>query len=153
MRRVGVGMEKADSQRLDALIHQLSDGGMDGRFIESGFHRAVELHPLRHFAAKLARHQRFREFKAEIEQLVACLARHIEHIAEALAHHHAGARTAALDDRVGHQRGAMGDRFKFGDGDVLARQKMFAAFQHRARRIVRRGQLLMDEHFAARLVE
>ena len=83
MGRIGVRVEKANSERFYSLLHQIGDAGAKRCLLRHRLNRAVKLHALHHLTAQMARHERFRKGKSEIEQIVTRLARHIEHVAEA----------------------------------------------------------------------
>jgi hypothetical protein len=106
-------------------------------------------------AAQPARDDRPRENEPQVEEIVAAFAPDIENVAHAGRHQHSGPRALALDQRVGDERGAMHQSGYRADSDAARVQQRLHAVQNGRRRILGRGQelvqrdrprLLVDQH-------
>ncbi len=67
VRRIGIGMQKADRDRLDPERRQPPPQHFDGGGIERDEHLARGIHALGHLEGQLARHQRPRPMEEQIE--------------------------------------------------------------------------------------
>ena len=119
---VGVGVEQADGQRLDPVGHELLDGGADGGLVDRLDDRPVGARPLGHLADV-----------ARVGQRLGLLVHHepeqrprrpglreVEDVPESLRHDEAAERSAALQDGVRGDRGAVEDRVEVGKADARA---------------------------------
>ncbi len=110
MRRVGVGVEKADRHRRDIhrleLARQLARRHLVQRF-DLG---AVGTKPAGHGEAPAPRNDRFRALLMQVEQILAALPADFDDVAKTFSGDHRRRRVAAFDQRVGgggaavHQR-------------------------------------------------
>ena len=149
MRRIAIGVQEADGDRLDAFGDQaLRDGAHLGGF-ERREHVAVAVHAFGHFQAMAARHQRIREVQEQVVDVVALLGAHLQDVAEAARGDQAEARAAALDQGVGDQRGAVDDVADVGERQAGGAQQLGEAFQRADGWVVRRGQALVQADFVA----
>ena len=154
VRGVGVGVEEADRERLDAgRVDQVPHRLAHAVRVQRLDHRAVGRDPLAHLPAAAARDERIGPPEPEVEQVVALLEAHVEDVAEPRGHEHPGRRPAPLDDRVGDEGGSVGDRVDLGHRDVLAGEEGGRALDHRGRGVFRGGEPLVDRDPAAALVE
>ena len=94
------------------LVHAASVEGLD--------HAAVMRDPFADFPAKPPRNQGIGPPQPEIEEVVTLLESHVEDVAEPRGHQHPRLRPPPLDDRVGDEGGAVGDRLDLRHRDVLA---------------------------------
>ena len=151
---VGIAVEEADGERLDAvLVHQLPGRGAHADAIERLLFPPVIEDASRDLAAQVTRRQRLRKSKPQVEQVVPLLETHIEYVAEALGHQHADACALALDHGVRDQGRAVRDRFDVPDRDAGSREQQLDPVQDGHRRVGGRGQLLVDRHRSAARVE
>ena len=146
-------MEEADRNRCHIELAEPTRSLPHRALVERQLDAAVMAHPFAHLEAQPARHQRRRIFYAQVEQVVAALEAHIEDVAEAGGCQHAGYRAAALDHRIGDERGAVHDIADVADRHAVASQQLPGALDHGLRRIVRRGETLVHRHFGAESVE
>ncbi len=101
-----------------------------------------------------ARHERVGELQEQVVDVVALLGAHLEDVAEAARGDQAEARAAALDQGVGDQGGAVHDVADVGEGQVCAAcSSSVEALQRADRRVVRRGQALVQADVVALRVE
>ena len=105
MRGIGIRVEQADRHALDTVRLELGDERPDLLGGEQDECAAVRVHPLRHFEAQVARHQRV-GLRGQIEaiEMRAVLPRDLEHVAEAARRHETHGRAAPLDDGIGDKR-------------------------------------------------
>jgi len=153
VRWIGVGVQETDGDGFDAKLAEASGCRLNRGLIERALDAAVKPNALRYLEPQPARHQRGRIFDAQIEQIVAPLEAHIENVAEAGRRQHAGDGTAALDHRVGDERGAVHDVANVGDGDGFALQQGVDAVEYRFGWVVRRRKPLVHRHLAPRCIE
>ena len=154
VRRVGVGMQEADGEALDALLDQLGDLGQRGIDIERLLDRAVGRQPLHRLAPPRPRHQRLGHLDEQVVELVLALAADLQHVAEARRGEQPGLRALALDQRVGEQRRGMHHAADLLGLRARLLQHPPRAFERTARRIVGRRALLPDDGAAvARIVD
>ena len=152
--RIGVGVEEADGEGLDAgPVHEAANRLAHALAVQALDHRPVVPDPFADLAAKPPRDQRIRPREPQVEQVVALLEAHVEEVAEPRGHQHPGLRPPPLDDRVGDEGRAVGDRLDRGHRDVLAVEEGGRPVEHRDRRIGRRGELLVHRDAAALFVE
>ena len=144
VRGVGVGVQEADSHRLDAQGQELLRRGPDAGLVEFRRDAAIVAHTLGNLDAQRPAHQRWRIFDAQIEQVVAPLETHIHDVAEAGRDQHAGPGALALDDGVGDEGRAMHDLDHVCDVDVVLRGQRLDAVEHGHGWIGRRRQPLVD---------
>ena len=85
VRRVGVGVEEADRDRLDALgAEVVEDLGQAARGRAARRSAPVVRQAARHLAPQVARHERRRLYVVEVEVVGPVAARDLERVAEAL---------------------------------------------------------------------
>ena len=151
---VGVGVEEADGERLDGgRVDQIAHRLAYLPEIQRLDHRAVGRDAFTDLPAAAARDERIGPSQPEVEQVVALLEAHVEEVPEPFGHQHPRRRPAPLDDRVGDEGGAVGDRVDLGHRDVLAGEQGGRALDHRDRGVGWRGEPLVDRDPAATLVE
>ena len=152
--RIGVGVQEADGERLDAGgFDEVAHGRPGALGVQGLDHLSVVTYPLRNLPAQAPRNERIGPCEPEVEQVVALLEAHVEDVAEPRGDQHAGLRTPTFDDRVGDQGGAVGDGLDFRHGHVLAPEEGGGAFDHRNGWVGRRGEALRHRDLAAALVE
>ena len=114
VRRVGVGVEQADGDRLDALVEQAAHRALG----VSGLQRLADVSsgvdPLVHRDPQMARHQDRRLLPGHVVEPRHPKRADLEHVAEALGRDQAGARALALEDRVRGHGGAVADLLHLG---------------------------------------
>jgi hypothetical protein len=98
------------------------------------------------------RHQRIREAEKQVVDVVALLGAHFERVAEAPRGEQAEARAAPLDDRIGHQCGAVDDLRHLGEPDAGLGSERRKPLERRNRRVPRRGQALVERNAAVTAV-
>ena len=144
--RVGVGVEQADRDRLDALGLEVVDDRRAAPLRSSGCAlAAVVREPARHLAPQVARHERRRLHVVEVEVVGPVAARDLERVAEALGRDQRRLDALALGDRVDHERRAVreeADRPSLGDA-ALRDHVEHAALEVGRRRVGLRGQDLL----------
>ncbi len=111
---VGVGVDEHDRQRFGAEFAQARRLALDRVEIDVFADRAVGQGALGHFGAQIAR-DRGHEFAPQPPGLAAVAAAHLQHVAEARGHDHAGFRALALEQRVGADRRAVHDGRELGE--------------------------------------
>ena len=151
---IGIGVQEADGERLDAgRFDEVADRRPGALEVQGRDHLSVVTHPLADLPAQAPWCERVGPREPKIEQVVALLEAHVEDVAEPRGHQHAGLRPAPFDDRVGDEGRAVGDGFDLGHGHVFAPQKGGGAFNHRNRGVGRRGEALQHRDLAAAFVE
>ena len=151
---IGVGVQEADGERLDAgRLDEVADRRPDALEVQGRDHPSVVTHPLRDLPAQAPRNKGIGPREPKIEQVVALLEAHVEDVAEPRGDQHPGLRATPFDDRVGDQRRAVRDGFDLGHGHVFAPQEGSRAFNHRNRGVGRRGEALQHRDLAAAFVE
>ena len=81
--RIGVGVQQADRDRLDAVGPEVVDDRREPGEIERLALPAVMREAAGHLAAQVARHERRRLLVVEVEEVGAVAARDLERVAEA----------------------------------------------------------------------
>ena len=107
--RIDVGMEKADGDRGGAGAADRGDGVIQRALVERRQHLATGLEPLLHAKAQFARHQRFRRRRTQIVAVVLEAFAHFDDVAMALRGQQRDLGAAALQQRIGRNRGAVHD--------------------------------------------
>ena len=144
VRRVGVGVQKADR---DGLRPPAADGphrGADGVLLQRGQDRAVERHPLHDAGAPGAGHERVGLGRLQRVEVGACLAADLENVLEPGGGEQHHARPFALEHGVGSHGGAVRDLDAATVGRSGLRQQDAQSFGDRAGGIIRRRQLLVN---------
>ena len=152
VRRVDVGEEEADGDRLHPLVAKRAGGLAHALFVERLQHRALRRHPpLLHGQPVAAAHERARLPRDVLHDGVVLrplVAADVDDVAVAGGRDHAGLGAVVLQHRVGRDRGAVED---VGDG-VRRRAAPLAergdARRRALRRIVRRGGHLVNRALA-----
>jgi hypothetical protein len=144
MRRVAVGVKERDGDRLNARTCQPLD--LDAHFvqIERAEYRAVARDALVDFAPQRARNQRLGELEEQIVDVVALLLPHFEDVAEAFRGQQSNPGAAALDDRIGDERGAVHDVTDRSEVEPGACDQLHQPRQRAASGIVRGGQAFVQ---------
>ena len=144
MARVGVGVEQADGDRLDALGLEVLDDRRNAAQVERRALAAVVREPARHLAPQVARHERRRLHVVEVEVVGAIAARDLERVAEALSGDQRRLHALALGDRVDDERGAVREEADVSARDAALRDHVEdAALEVGRRRSGLRGQDLL----------
>ncbi len=117
MRRVGEAVQKTNGDRLDAGAFDLAEDAFGIRLVERRHHAALRIHPLLDAPTPAPRHQRRRQVDIDVILLEAVLVADLDGVAEAVGGNEGGARTLALDQRIGRQCRAVND-----DADIAGRQ-------------------------------
>ena len=118
VRRVGVGMQEADRDRLDAVIHEPAQRGAHRVEVERRDTRPSRSIALADLQPVAARDQRLGKAEEQVVDVVALLGPHLEHVAEALRREQAEPRAAPLDQRIGDERRAVHDLADIGERDA-----------------------------------
>ena len=135
-------------------LRQLIDLGQDAALVQRLQHRPVAADALAHLSPPVAGHQRLRVRGEEIVDVVELLDADLQHIAEALRGQQRRTRAAPLDQRVGHERGAVDDLGDLTWLDAGQLQQLAPALEHRACRTLGVGEYLMySRHSPLRDVE
>ena len=107
---IGIGVQEADGERLDAgRFDEVADRRAGAFEVQGRDHLSVVTDPLRDLAAQVPRNERIGPCEPKVEQVVALLEAHVEDVAEPRGHQHAGLRAAPFDDRVGDEGRAVRD--------------------------------------------
>ena len=104
---VGIGVEQADGDRLDAGRQQRVDGAAGRRLVQRPLDPAPVVDPLRHLDAMRPVDQRRRLLPVEVVEHRHAQAPDLQHVAEALSGDQPGPGALLLNDRVGRDRGAV----------------------------------------------
>ena len=144
MRRIAIGVQEADGDRLHPVGRQLPRRRPHRIEIQRHDGIAITVHPLRHFKPAAARHQRIGILQEQIVNIVALLSAHFEHVAKALGGDQPELRAPAFDQRVGDQGRAMHDIADIAKRDARARHQLGKPRERADRRIIRRGQAFMQ---------
>ena len=145
VRGIGVGVQEADGEAFDALLHQVGDLGQRGIDVERDLDRAVLRQPLLGLAPPRPRHQGLGHLDEEVVELVLALAADLQHVAEARGREQAGLGALALDQRVGEERRGMHHAADLLGLGARLLEHAPRALDGAARRIVGRGALLPDD--------
>ncbi len=146
---VGVGMEKADRDRVDTLARERGVGLAHAVAVEALQHLAGGIEPLGDLDRAVARHQRARAVEEEIVGLGPVAAADDVDIARAARHEEADRGALALDQRVDGDGRAVDQR-----GDAGRRKVCFAdAIDDAVHGIARRRGCLGVMDAAGRIVE
>ena len=109
VRRVGIGVEEADRDRLHAFRPEVRDDAGQRREVEGTQLVAVVVHAARQLAAQAARHEGLGLFVVEVEEVRPVAARDLQRVAKALRGDEADAHAGALGQRVDDDGGAVGE--------------------------------------------
>ena len=110
VRRVRVGVQEADRDRLDAVATEILDHRCQWRKVQWPHFRAAVVHPARQFAAQVARNEGLRFLVVQIEQVRPVAAGDFQRVPKALGGDQSDLRTLALgkcvddDGRAMHKR-------------------------------------------------
>ena len=137
---MGIGVEQADGDGAHPVACKLPPDRRNCGLVERDQHVAVGRQPFADGEAADARHQRLRPVDHQVVMVEPLLVALLDDVAKALGGDQRGARTLALDQRIGRQRGAMDE-----DPDIGGRQRRLTqhgvdAVEHAAFRGVGRGQ-------------
>ena len=149
VRRVAVGVQEQDGDRLRTLRHRLRDHRAHLRLVERDEHLALRVHALADFETQVAVDQRLVPLEEEIVGFRPVDAADLVDVAKALRCDERAARAGALQDGVDRDRGAVQEQPRgaercAGLGDAV----LDAVDQPR-----RRGERLAELQLAGRLVE
>ena len=101
VRRVAVGVEQADGDRLHLLLRETPRKLADPRRVRRTLDPPLRVQPLVDLEAKAPRHEGRRKLDEEVVDVVAGLPAELEEVAESGRRHERGARPGALDHGVG----------------------------------------------------
>ncbi len=152
VRRVGVGVQEDDGERLHARGDQLRRLRQQRRFVERDQRIALGVHALGHFEPEVARRQRVRLGDEDVVELVFTLAADLQRVAKALGRDQAGDRALALDQRIGEQRSRVDGAVDRGRRNFTV-ERLFHPGDDAAGGVVVGGQLLRLVDLPGRLVE
>ena len=130
VRRIGVAVQEADGDALDALRLQGVGKRRHRGLVERQPHAALGVDALGHGEAERARHQRLGLLDEDVVLLEAVLLRHLDRIAEALGGDQCGLRALALDDGVGGEGRAVHDQADLAGLDLGKLQRAQHAVEH-----------------------
>ena len=147
VRRIDVGMQEADDQRLGAAGDQKTDGASHGFLVERRQDVAAGVEALGHFDTQLARDEGFEAADHAVAEGPRA-APQFQHVAETDRGDQAADDALALEDRVGADSGAMHQ----GTQRVGGQAAVANAGHHAARLIVGRGGYFRDAEAPLALV-
>jgi hypothetical protein len=139
---IGVGVQEGDCDALDLQFTQFGRECAHRRFVEREADGAVRVDALGHGEAQTARRQRPRLIDGEVVLVVAALGADIEHVAKAVGRDQRRLGAAALDDRVGRERGAVNEDVDVADMGARIGENETHPVQHRLFGPLRRRQHL-----------
>ena len=119
VRRVAIGVQEADGDRLHAVGDERAGRARDRLLVERGDDRAVARHALGNLEAAAARNERGREGKEQVIDVVALLDAQLEHVAHAHGGEQAERRAAPFDQRIGDERRSVDDLVHLVETDFL----------------------------------
>ena len=152
VRRIDVGMQEDDGDRLDAGRRNRIRDDVDRGHGKRHAHIALCVDTLGDFKAQMPRHERFARRGMKIVKVGTIAAADRDDIAKAFGRDQRRAHTLSLGDGVDHRRSAVNEkRYRVGREPGLAtlRDRMNDAL----RRVLRRGQRLADINLAGSLFE
>jgi hypothetical protein len=147
---VDEGVQVADRHAFDPVLVQQRQRRRHAGLVQRDQHPAVAVQPLAHRQPQVARHQRARPVDHDVVLLEAVLVRHFQRVAVACRGQQGGAGAAALDQRVGRQRGAVDDQADSGGLQAGLAQHRADAVEHGLSGVVVGGQQLGGGARAAR---
>ena len=103
VRRIEIGVQEAHRHRLEAARPDLACEAIERTWVGRRERRTVRVHPFVDLEDVRAGDERTRHLDVEVEDVVAVPARELEHVAKPAGDDQRGARTAALDERVGRE--------------------------------------------------
>ena len=107
---IGIGVQEADGERLDAgRFDEVAHRRPGALEVQGRDHPSVVTHALRDLPAQAPWCERIGPREPQVEQVVALLEAHVEDVSEPRGHQHPGLRTAPFDDRVGDESRAVRD--------------------------------------------
>ena len=130
MGRQRIGMQETDGNRFDLLRDQLVGDSADSRFVERQQNCAVGRDSFGHRVAQRPRHQFRRPLDVDIELFEAFLKAHFENVAKPFGGQERGARTFALDQRVGRQGRAVNEQIDLGRANARFAEQPSYAFNN-----------------------
>ena len=136
--RVGVGVQQADRDRLDALLGERPGDRPDRVLVERDEHLAVPVEPFRDPEAQRPRDERDGLLELDVVQRRPDLAADLEDVAEALGRDQRGPRDLALDDRVGRHGRAVDDVAQAGRVRLGRREDPVGGVEEALARVARR---------------
>ena len=151
--RVLVRVQETHRDRLDAGGGQFARLAANLILVDRHDGVAVAADALVDLAAQVARRQGLGKLEEQIVDVVSLLSSHLEGIAEAPGGQQRQLDAAALDDGVGHQRRPVHQVADVGEGETGFRQQGLETFERPDRRILGRGQTLVDAHRAGVCVD
>jgi hypothetical protein len=147
---MGVGVDKADSHRLNALSHKESGRIAHAPLIQRRHNRAISRYAFPSLSPPSPRHQRFGLAPGEVEHARCADAADFQHITEAPCGQKTGSSTRLLQDGVGGHRGAVHDLCDLACLQPRLCDHCRDAGHHAFARVQRRGGCLVDEDPSAR---
>ncbi len=151
--RVGIAMQEANGDRLDAVGNQRLGGAADFGGIERLDHPPVIGDALADLDDVAPVGQRGREAEEEVVNVVALFDAHFEDVAEARGREQADLGAPAFDDGVGDQRGAVQKFSDIGELDAFGGDQFVETLERAHRGIGRRRQALVQPELAAFRIE
>ncbi|MEY9253095.1 hypothetical protein ABH981_006262 [Bradyrhizobium ottawaense] len=105
---IGIGVKESHRDALNAGLLQPGHQALDLRLFQRLQHPSLVIEALGEPEAALRRHER-RRFRRNVEtvEIAAAITRDLEHIGKSLGRDQRHLRQSALDDGVGHARGAV----------------------------------------------
>ena len=137
--RIGVGVDQADGQRLDAGGADLVDHLLGLPAIQGMNDRAPRVHPFGDFPAQAPRDQVGRLVPVPVVELGHSDAPQLQHVPKPLGGNQGGAGSAALQQGVGGHRGPVDDFLDLARPRPGLLEEAGQAFQHRSAVIVGGG--------------
>src|ERR1700730_12583610 len=100
-------MQQTDCNRLNVLLRKCLRIVLDVAFVERRNNSARCIHPLGDFEYAMARHQRRRYLQLQVVEVETAFTTHFEKVAKVARNNERGTRSAAFDQCIGGERGAV----------------------------------------------
>src|SRR6516164_6205129 len=100
-------MQQTDCNRRNILLRKCLRNVLDVALVERRNNSARCVHPLADFEYAMARHERRRYLQLQVVDVETAFAPHFEKVAKAARNNERGPRSAAFDQCIGSERGAM----------------------------------------------
>ena len=153
VRVVQEGEHEADRNRVHVQAPDALDDRVQPGLVERGHDLALGVDPLGHLEAPAARHQHRRGVLEQVVKVRAGRAPKLQHVAEARGRDQRDVGALALQQRVGDDRGGVGDERDRGGVDAVVAHGRAYAVDHRGAEVARRGRDLGDAGAPALLVQ
>ncbi len=153
VRRIGVGVQEADRQRLDPLVDQPARDPGDRLWVERRFDRAVIADAFGDAEPQAARDQQRAWLGDEAVERLPHVAADLEHILESGRGQHGALGQLAFQDGVRRDGRAVQQKADVAEREIEALRRLREACREAAGRVVRRRRSLVRRAFSASFVE